>query len=110
PSFSTVGYTGAGTITFKNNYHYWSSSSPVEEVKAQVSTDGGTTWTDLVNYSGADVGTTTNNAQAFVTSTVNLPGQYMGLPDVKLRWRYLSNWGYFWSFDDILLTGTPVYQ
>jgi hypothetical protein len=108
PSFSTTGFTGTGTLTFKNCYRYWSSSSPVEQVKVQITSNGGSTWTDLVNYVGTDVGTTTNGAQVAVTSTVSIPGAFMGQPAVKLRWRYLSNWGYFWIVDDIALSATPL--
>ena len=104
-SFSTVGFVGDATLTFKNLYRYWASSSPIEQVKVQITTDNGVTWNDLINYSGADVGTTTNNAQVPVTSTITVPAIYMGQSSVKLRWRYLSNWGYVWVVDDVSLTG-----
>jgi Secretion system C-terminal sorting domain/Immunoglobulin I-set domain len=112
PTFSTIGYTGTGTLTFKQGYRYWSSSSPVEQVKVQITIDGGATWTDLVNYSGnttaAVVGVTTNNAQTAVPVTLTIPAGFMGQPTVQLRWRYLSNFGYYWVLDDISLTGTPT--
>src|SRR6185295_3494582 len=57
---------------------------------------------------GPDVGTTTSNAEVAVTVNVSVPAIYMGQPNVKLRWRYLSNWGYVWIVDDVLLTGTPL--
>lgn len=109
PSFSTVGYTGTGTLTFKQGYRYWSSSSPVEQVKVQITSNGGATWTDLVDYvtvtNTAIVGVTTNNAQTTASVSVTVPGTFMGQPSVQLRWRYLSNWGYYWVVDDIALTG-----
>ena len=108
PSFSTVGYSGNASLTFKNMYKYWSSSSPAEEVKVEITTNNGTTWNTLINYNGADVGTTTNNAEATVLSTVSIPAIYMGLPNVKLRWKYYSNWGYSWIVDDILLSGNSA--
>jgi hypothetical protein len=108
PSFSTVGYTGTGTVSFKHVYRYWSTSSPVEQVKVQITSNGGTTWTDLINYNGGDQGTTTNNAQATTTASLTIPAGFMGQPSVKLRWRYLSNWGYFWIIDDVSVSGTPA--
>ena len=108
PSFSTVGYTGTATVSYNHVYQSWSSSSPVEQVKVQISTNGGTTWIDLIDYAGTSVGTTTSNAQVAVPGSVVIPNTYLGLPDVKLRWKYFSNWGYYWAIDDVLVTGTPV--
>ncbi|HZV69060.1 MAG TPA: hypothetical protein VFG10_05925 [Saprospiraceae bacterium] len=106
PSFSTVGYTGSGTLTFKHGYKYWSTSTPPERVEVQISTNGGSSWTNLSNYQGADVGVTTNNLQTTVTATVTVPAIYMGLSNVKLRFRYRSNFGYYWVIDDVLLTSS----
>jgi len=108
PSFSTAGFTGDATLTFKHVYRYWATSVPPEQVRVSISTDGGATWTDLQSYEGSDKGTIANNAQVAVTATINVPAIYMGYPNVKLRWRYMSNWGYFWCLDDVLLTGTPL--
>ncbi|MBL7767106.1 MAG: S8 family serine peptidase [Chitinophagaceae bacterium] len=107
PSFSTVGYTGTGTLTFKHGYRSYSGSVPAEQVQVQASTDGGTVWTNLSSYT-TNQGTTTNNAQTTVTATVTVPAGIMGQPNVILRWRYRSNWGYYWCIDDITLTGTPA--
>ncbi|HZV69059.1 MAG TPA: hypothetical protein VFG10_05920 [Saprospiraceae bacterium] len=111
PTFSTVGFSGIATLTFKNGYKYWASSLPPERVEVQITTNGGASWTNLAFYHGADVGITTSNAQTTVTSTVNVPAIYMGLPNVKIRFRYRSNFGYYWVLDDILLTanGAPAF-
>src|SRR6185436_3099434 len=113
PSFSTAAFSGNGTLTFKMLYEFWSSSSPAEQVIVQISIDGGATWAaNLANYSptntGPNVGTVTNNAEVAVPVTVSVPAIYMGYSNVKLRWRYLSNWGYVWIVDDVLLTATPL--
>ncbi|MBL7773676.1 MAG: fibronectin type III domain-containing protein [Chitinophagaceae bacterium] len=112
PSFSTEGYSGNATLSFTQGYRYWSSSSPVEQVKVQITSDNGATWTDLVNYSGntttSVVGVTTNNLQTTAAVSLTIPNGFMNQPSVKLRWRYLSNWGYYWIVDDIAVTGTPI--
>ncbi|MCX6307164.1 MAG: T9SS type A sorting domain-containing protein [Bacteroidetes bacterium] len=108
PSFSTVGFTGSGTLTFNHVYRYWASSAPPEKVRVSISIDGGASWADLQSYEGLDRGTVTNNLQVAAPTSITVPAIYMGQPNVKLRWRYISNWGYFWCLDDILLTGTPA--
>ena len=108
PAFSTLGYVGPATLTFNHVYRYWGSSNPPEQVRVSISTDGGTTWADLQSYEGSDKGTTTNNAQVAVATSVTVPAIYMGYPNVKLRWRFMSNWGYFWCLDDVLLSGTAA--
>ncbi|MFZ4520576.1 MAG: T9SS type A sorting domain-containing protein [Bacteroidales bacterium] len=108
PSFSTVGYVGDATLTFNHVYRYWATSNPPEQVRVSISINGGTTWTDLQSYEGSDKGTTTNNLQAAVATSVTVPAIYMGYSNVKLRWRFISNWGFFWCLDDVLLTGTPA--
>ncbi len=108
PAFSTIGYVGSGTLTFKHGYRYWDLSSPPERVEVQITSNGGTTWTTLSYYQGADVGVTTDDAQTTITSTVTVPALYIGLPNVKIRFRYRSNWGYYWVMDDVLLTGSPT--
>ncbi len=106
PSFSTVGYSGAATLTFNHVYQLWASSSPAEQVKVQITTDG-TIWDDLQVYTTSQ-GTTTANAQVHTAATVNVPASYMGQSNVQIRFRYLSNWGYYWAIDDINLNGTPI--
>jgi len=103
PSFSTQGYTGNATLNFNHVYQFWNSA---EQVKVQITTDG-ITWNDLQIYT-ASQGTTTSNAQVHAAASVTVPAAYMGQSNVQLRFRYLSNWGYYWAIDDVNLTGTPI--
>jgi hypothetical protein len=105
PSFSTVGYIDAA-VSFNQYYQIWISGDTA--VSVEYSTDGGTTWTTIVNQvtGVANVGTTSWNSLV-PTTTLALPAGAIGMPDVKLRWNYNSDWGYYWGVDNIAVNGTP---
>ncbi|MGK4568336.1 MopE-related protein [Flavobacterium sp. 3HN19-14] len=104
PSFSTVGYTAAN-VSFEHAYKYWASGDTT--VKLEISTDGGTNWVQLVDYKGTDRGNSTNNTQTTVPATVSLSA-YLGQANLKIRYNYVSTWGYYWIVDDVKVTGTTT--
>jgi hypothetical protein len=102
PSFSTVGLPNA-TLTFEHAYRYWSTGDTT--VKVEISTDGGTVWSQLATYLGTDVGVTTNGAQTTAPASINL-GAYLNQANVKIRYNYVSTWGYYWIIDNVKVATT----
>ena len=94
PSISTVGYTSL-TLSYRTYYKYDNSDVAVVEV----STDNGATWTIVQNLN-SNKGTSSN----FTTQNINL-NAYIGLSNLKIRFRYqtINNW--WWAIDDIQVTG-----
>ena len=105
PAFSLANYTSA-TLTFEQVYRSWSAD---QTVKLQISTDGGLNWADLQNYLGTSVGTTTSNAQTTANTSVDL-SSYLGNSNLKIRFNYVSVWGYYWIIDNILISGQQPTQ
>ncbi|MEI7507975.1 MAG: GEVED domain-containing protein, partial [Flavobacterium sp.] len=101
PSFSTVGYSSAN-LTFEQGYRYWSSGDTT--VKVQISSDGGTTWADLADYKGTDQGTTTNGSQTTTNKSISL-ASYLNQSNLKIRYNYVSTWGYYWILDNVVISG-----
>lgn len=100
PSFSTVGATSS-VLTFEHLYRYWSSDSTV---RLEISTNDGSTWSPLENYIGSDKGVTTNNSQVTAQVSVNL-NAYLNQPSLRIRFNYLTTWGYYWILDNVKVTG-----
>lgn len=89
------------TLTFRHYFSYY--TSPGDHGYVQISTDGGTIWTNLYHYQ-SDQG----EAGQFETVTLSLPG-YLNKPNLKIRFSYESTGGNGWAIDDIRLYGTkPV--
>jgi hypothetical protein len=86
-----------------------------------ISTNGGTTWTDIeVNLAyGADVGNYLGHQALPNPQTVNLPlGNVFdpfvqgggSLNDVRIRFRYVGQWDWYWAVDDIAFIATPDHE
>ena len=103
PNFSTVGFTAAN-VNFEQAFRLYSGDVTV---KLQYTIDG-TTWVDLVNYLGTSIGNTTNNAQTTANTTVALPAGALNQPTVKIRYNYVSVWGFYWIIDNIQISGTAT--
>ena len=93
PVINTTGAAGLA-LTFNHFYQSYLSDS----IRVDVSTNGGTSWTTALYYTGVNVGTTTS----FKADTINLNG-YTGQTNFKFRFRYKSIWGYYWAIDDVKL-------
>jgi len=102
PSFSTMGFTSA-TLTFEHLYYAFMTDVTVA---LEISTDGGATWSVLVDYLAlGSQGTVTDGAQATTNASVNL-ASYLNQASVKIRFNYSSAWGYYWIVDNVVISGT----
>ena len=98
PAFSLAGKSSA-TLTFYNKYK---TELSYDFFRVEISTNGGSTWTQLRSVSGQSSGYPSWAAQ------VSLPlSGYVGQSNVKLRFRFTSDtsitdWGV--AFDDVVVT------
>jgi len=99
PAFSLVGYASA-SLTFQHAYEKWPNDYAVQ---VDISTTGGASWTTLYSYLGTNVGNRTN----FVSEAFSL-NPYVGMANLKIRFLYHSNWGYYWVLDNILVSGASA--
>ncbi len=74
-------------------------------VRVEISADGGTTWGTLVNYTTSQ-GVTTDGAQVPANASIPLPAMYLNQSNVKIRFNYVSTWGYYWIIDNVAVSGT----
>lgn len=99
PAFSTVGYTSA-SINFY--HHLYEPSAASSTAKVEVSTNG-TDWTTLQTYDA-----TTGTYTAFAQATVNLTAAFLNQPTVYVRFKFDGAWRYFWSIDNVSISGAQV--
>lgn len=104
PVFSTVGMTSAN-LTFENLYQRWNSGDIT--VAVEISTDGGSTWSVLQAYT-SDQGVITANAQVPANAAISLAA-YLNQPNMRIRYNYVSTWGYYWIIDNIAVSGNTTY-
>ncbi|RAR46262.1 GEVED domain-containing protein [Flavobacterium lacus] len=95
PPIDLTSYTSA-TLNF---FHYFRYIGTLDFAYVQVTTNGGGTWTNLVQYTSTQ-GTPTNFAQAFL----NL-NPYVG-NTIQIRFNYQSNWGWGWAVDNFRVLGS----
>jgi hypothetical protein len=98
PSFSLAGKTSA-TLTFFNKYK---TESGYDFFRVEVSTNGGSTWTQLRSVSGQSTSYPSWAAQVSLSLT-----SYVGQSNLKVRFRFTSDtsvtdWGV--AFDDVVVT------
>ena len=93
PEFSTVGLDSL-VLDF---YHYFRSGDT-----AAVDIYDGSQWVNLETYTS-----TVGSSSSFVHETINLSA-YVGLNNVKIRFKYIATWDYYWAIDNVTITGyTP---
>lgn len=95
PTFSLAGYSSANL----NFWHYVRFIS-YDKIHVQISTNGGATWTTIQNFLSSQ-----GLPTSFSNATVDL-GNYLGNPNLKLRFEFESNWGYCWAIDNVRVSGT----
>ena len=98
PAFSLAGKTSAA-LTFYNKYR---TESGYDFFRVEISTNGGSTWTQLRSVSGQSAGYPSWATQV----SLSLNG-YAGQSNVKIRFRFTSDstiadWGV--AFDDVVVT------
>lgn len=86
------------TLTFK---HYYSDYNSQDTGTVDVSTDGGTTWTNTVITYSTDAG----SASKFTNASIDLSA-FAGQANLKFRFRYVAGWNDGWAIDDVRLYGT----
>ncbi len=102
PSFSLAGYSDAALYfdqSYKNN------KDTCAEV--DISTDGGVTWSTIVNYSLSYPTDLIGHIPPFVQETLSLR-PYAGMPNLKVRFYYNSPHGFYWAIDNISVVGYPT--
>jgi N-acetylneuraminic acid mutarotase len=87
----TVDLSGSPSpsLTFRNDY--FGFSGQIGDV--DVSTDGGTTWTNVWEH-------TNDSVRGPDLETVQLP-QAANQANVKLRFHFTATWGFWWQVDDV---------
>ncbi len=93
PSFSTINFSNA-TLSFWHHFRAFGDGI------VQYSTNGGTVWTDLQAYSS-----TVGTVGGFVQANIVLPAGALNQANVKIRFKYLADWGYFWAIDNVSISG-----
>lgn len=104
PAFSLVGYTDA-SLSFWHYYKQFSNGS----AKVEISTAGGApgTWVTLpgATWTTTSQGSATNFVNVVLNlSTYAFPGNTNS--NVKIRFIYVSNYGYRWAIDNVKITGS----
>lgn len=100
PSFSLAGYTSA-KLGF---WQHLTFTNP-DIVLVEISLNGGTSWTTLIQHTSSKGLTTIPIADFVQQPDINLTA-YLGNTNVKLRFNYTSPWGYAWGIDNVLVSGT----
>lgn len=95
PPISLIGYTSA-SLSFWHYMRFILNDS----FRVEVSTDNGATWNLAQNFVGTQ-GTPLN----FANANIDLSA-YVGSPTFQIRFNMVSNWGYGWAIDNVLLTGS----
>jgi gliding motility-associated-like protein len=93
PSFSTINFSNA-TLSFWHHFRAFGDGV------VQYSTNGGTVWTDIQSYTS-----TVGTVNGFVQANIVLPAGALNQADVKIRFKYLADWGYFWAIDNVSISG-----
>lgn len=89
-------------LQFSNQFHFFIEGfNEIGDV--DVSTDGGTNWTNTLSLTGLDDGYPTPN-----TKTVDLTSIAAFQPNVKLRFHYYNaNNDFWWAIDNVTVTCVP---
>ncbi len=85
------------TLNFR---HYFSFYGSGETANIEVSTDNGTNWTTVKTYTA-----TQGYPSKFATESIPL-NSYVGVANLKIRFRYAADYCDGWAVDDVVLSGT----
>lgn len=99
PTFSLAGYTGASLSL----WHFLRYTA-FDTVLIELSTNGGTSWSTIKQYTFSQGIQGTANAN-FVNDNINL-NSYVGNNNLKIRFNFTSPWGYLWAIDNVVVSGT----
>jgi hypothetical protein len=99
PPINLAGYQTASLSFFQ--YFNWIAVSDIAVV--EVTNDAGASWTTLASYT-ADQGSASNFSQAIV----NLNTYAIAGNTIQVRFRYQSNWGWWWAIDNFRISGSAT--
>jgi PKD repeat protein len=92
PTLNLSGFINV-TLSFQHYFREWSGSSGT----LAYSINNGSTWTTIQTWTA-----TTANPAIFNQVIAAVAGH----AQVKFRWKYVGTWGYYWSVDNVSVTGT----
>lgn len=107
---ATITYTGTIDLTGYANVSLTFEQAHrryLETTTLQVSGDGGSTWTDYVINNGMAVNTNTTNPNLV---QVNISAVAGNSSQVKIAFKYVGAYDWFWAIDDINIIETPDYD
>lgn len=96
PAFSTVGFN---TIMVDFYHYYRDINDNGDSAVVEASLDG-INWTIITQYTA-----TTGSEAAFAHPTVALPATYDNQATVYVRFRFIATWDWYWSIDNVTITG-----
>ncbi len=96
PVFSTVGFTSASVAFF---HHLYEPSSGLTTATVEASIDG-TNWAVLQTYDSTE-----GDYNAFASASIALTATYLNQPTVYVRFKFVGDWRYFWSIDNVTIAG-----
>jgi len=94
PTLNLSAYTDV-TLNFQHYFRVYSSSS----AKLYYSINNGSTWVLIQSWT-----VNTANPAQFSQQIPELAGE----SEVKIKWNYTGTYGYYWSVDNIGISGTPT--
>ncbi|MFU8842465.1 MAG: S8 family serine peptidase [Bacteroidales bacterium] len=92
PTLDLSGFTNV-TLAFQHYFRSYSGSSGA----LAYSINNGSSWTTIQSWTSS-----TTNPASFNQVIAAVEGQ----SQVKFRWKYVGTWGYYWSVDNVSITGT----
>jgi len=84
------------TLTFRQYYSYYGNG---ETASVEVSKDNGSTWNRVVSY------TNSQGAPSRFVNTIIYLNDYIGVSNLKIRFRYQAGYCDGWAIDDVVLSG-----
>jgi hypothetical protein len=98
PSFSTVGFNNL-SLNFKEYLRNSNTAAAVE-----ISDNNFVTSTILRN----DVTNNIGSLSAFNNTIIAIPASFNNKANVKIRFRFEGSWTWYWSVDEIVISGNPL--
>lgn len=95
-SYNTTNFIDL-TLTYRQ---YFSCYGNGDNAIVEVSTNNGTSWTAVQTYTSSQ-----GSPGKFTTVTIPL-NSYVGVANLKLRFRYVAVYSDGWAIDDVVLSGT----
>jgi PKD repeat protein len=82
------------TLSFNHYFRQYQNSA----ADLFYTTDNGNSWTLIQQWNQ-----NTNNPNSFSVILPDLDNQ----PEVRFKWKYIGTWDWYWSFDNVVVSGTP---